>query len=406
MSGFESMQSQPDSSRPDTAPDFLLSRASGSLRSQGVVTSFDSVTDAYSSLATGCSDLIVGAIGFNPATTCALYEPKNHVFASGPLEPPARYRGRISDTTVGSYSPSRMDHHNRVMHAVAHINSTELEKVVLARAITIDSQQRIDPLAIAARLIDRSPDGDAFMVDLSAAGGIYDEQVFVGSSPELLVKVHNNQVRCFPLAGSAARHSDSSTDAAIALGLQQSQKDLSEHAFVVENIAAILRPLCSALDVPATPSLTSSRDMWHLGTAITGSLKPLKEIDHSLLALGAHSSKSGFPGSIDIALALHPTPAVCGTPTPVARDFITAVEFERGFYAGMAGWSDSYGNGEWVVAIRCAAIHSDRHHATAWAGGGIVSSSDPASELAETDAKFDTITQAFSAPSQRSIQET
>lgn len=95
-----------------------------------------------------------------------------------------------------------------------------------------------------------------------------------------------------------------------------------------------------------------------------------------------------------LAAALHPTPAVCGTPVDQARKVIAEIEpFDRGYYAGMVGWCDASGDGEWVVAIRCAEIEDEVLRL--FAGAGIVEGSDPASELAETTAKFRTALSAM-----------
>ena len=119
--------------------------------------------------------------------------------------------------------------------------------------------------------------------------------------------------------------------------------------------------------------------MWHLGTRIRG-----RVADPRTTAL-------------DLALAVHPTPAVCGTPTDDARRVIADLEGDRGFYAGAVGWSDAVGDGDWMVTIRCAVIDADRAGATAWAGGGLVADSDPDDEVAETAAKLRTVLRALGA---------
>jgi menaquinone-specific isochorismate synthase len=86
--------------------------------------------------------------------------------------------------------------------------------------------------------------------------------------------------------------------------------------------------------------------------------------------------------------AVHPTAAVCGTPTPVAAAVIGELEgMDRGRYAGPVGWLDSRGDGEFGLALRCAEMIGDRA-ARLFAGCGIVADSHPAAELAETQAKF------------------
>ncbi|MCP2288897.1 chorismate binding enzyme [Nocardia amikacinitolerans] len=90
------------------------------------------------------------------------------------------------------------------------------------------------------------------------------------------------------------------------------------------------------------------------------------------------------PSALELAAALHPTPAICGTPTAAAARLIAELEGDRGFYAGAIGWCDAGGNGEWMVSIRCAELAADGRSLLAHAGGGIVAESDPAAELAET----------------------
>ena len=85
--------------------------------------------------------------------------------------------------------------------------------------------------------------------------------------------------------------------------------------------------------------------------------------------------------------ALHPTPAVGGTPTRIAtRLDRRARGAPRGWYASPVGWFDLDGNGELAVAIRSGVLAGDRAHL--WAGAGIVAGSDPDRELAETDVKL------------------
>ena len=109
--------------------------------------------------------------------------------------------------------------------------------------------------------------------------------------------------------------------------------------------------------------------MWHLATHVEGELR-----DPAVC-------------SLELARALHPTPAICGVPTETANEVIQRLEpFDRGFYSGAIGWVDGRGDGRWMVTIRCAEIVGSR--ALLYAGAGIVAGSDPESEAAETSAKF------------------
>jgi menaquinone-specific isochorismate synthase len=94
------------------------------------------------------------------------------------------------------------------------------------------------------------------------------------------------------------------------------------------------------------------------------------------------------PTSLELAEAVHPTAAVCGSPTEVAGALIRELEgMDRGPYAGPVGWTDAAGNGEWGIALRGAVVESPTR-ARLYAGCGIVEASTPEAELAETWAKF------------------
>jgi len=114
-------------------------------------------------------------------------------------------------------------------------------------------------------------------------------------------------------------------------------------------------------------------------------------------ATNAESTIASALLALDLALALHPTPAVGGVPARAAAELIREIEGDRGFYAGAVGWCDQRGDGRWVVSIRGAVLSADRRTAVAHAGGGIVAESDPDAEVDETTTKFTTILSALEA---------
>ena len=98
------------------------------------------------------------------------------------------------------------EHQMTVSAAIGTMQNTRLRKVVLARAVDVAFADEIDPLLIAARMIDLSALRDGYAVDLSATGRADDRgTMLVGSSPEVLVRRTGNAVEAHPLAGSAAR---------------------------------------------------------------------------------------------------------------------------------------------------------------------------------------------------------
>ncbi|GAA3167967.1 hypothetical protein GCM10020255_054670 [Rhodococcus baikonurensis] len=216
------------------------------------------------------------------------------------------------------------------------------------------------------------------MPSTSAAGAEFEGHSLVGATPEVLVSRRGRVVTCRPLAGTTKRSADSEQDREAGESLLRSTKNLAEHAFVTAWIREVLQPMCSDLSVPATPELTNTHEVWHLASPIRGTLR-------------------NDTTALDLAMALHPTPALCGTPTDAALKVIRETEEPRRFYGGAVGWCDDAGDGDWVVAIRCAEISADGLSAWASAGGGIVAESDPQDELDETSTKLRTLLTALGA---------
>ncbi len=359
----------------DTTTTFVMSRPTYRLHAIGADARFDTAAAASAALAARSHSHVVGALPFDSRRPAALLSPSLVDQASTRPRP----TGALPAVSVTGTVPAPDEHIRRVRAALAVLgdDSVDLAKVVLARTLLLRADSPIDPLVLLGRLIEADHEHNGFLVDLSSAGSPYLDRLLIGSSPELLVRRRGSQIVCHPLAGSAPRSPHEATDRRNGETLAASAKDQHEHAFVVDALAGALEPLCSGLEVPRVPELTSTPAMWHLGSTISGEIR-----DPAVTAL-------------DLAVALHPTPAVCGTPTDTAREHILAHEEDRGFYAGAVGWCDAAGDGEWLVSIRCAELDADRRTVRASAGGGIVVDSDPDQELAETSAKFRTILSAL-----------
>jgi len=281
-----------------------------------------------------------------------------------------------------------------VAEGVARIQTGELDKVVLARDVVATAEHPLDPRHLLGRLASAYDACWAFSVD-----------GMVGATPELLVRSEKGLVASRVLAGTIRRehglgapaataspnvHGDpqSGADAPLAgddadllhaAQLARSSKDLEEHEFAVRSVAAALEPFCSSMNVPEAPFVLHLPNVMHLATDVTGVL--------------TDQGPSGRrpPSSLSLAAALHPSAAVCGTPTNAARSLIREIEgLDRGRYAGPVGWVGADGDGEWGIALRSAEISPrDRHHIRLFAGCGIVAASDPQAELAESEAKLE-----------------
>lgn len=255
-----------------------------------------------------------------------------------------------------------------VATAVDRIRTGCLGKVVLARDLRVESDHPIDARVLLRRLAERYPACYTF-----ACAGL------VGATPELLIRRTGGHIDSLVLAGTTIRGTDPADDRARADRLIHSAKDRMEHAYAAEMVREALAPLCSELTVPAEPQLLTLANVMHLASPVHGTLAH----EHSVL---------------DVLDVLHPTPAVCGTPTSVAMDLIRELEvMDRGRYAGPVGWIDSRGDGEWGIALRCAEI--DGRRARLFAGCGIVADSDPTAELSEAQSKFRVMRDALEGPS-------
>jgi menaquinone-specific isochorismate synthase len=244
-----------------------------------------------------------------------------------------------------------------VAAAVDRIRRGHLGKVVLARDLTVRADAPIDTRVLLRRLARRFPRCYTFSCD-----------GMVGATPELLIRRTGGDIESLVLAGTTARGADPADDHARAARLFASAKDREEHRYAADMVRDALAPLCHDLTVPDEPELLTLPNLTHLASPVRGRLAA----DRSVL---------------DVVAALHPTPAVCGTPTATARALIRDLEgMDRGRYAGPVGWIDARGDGEWGIALRCADVDGSR--ARLFAGCGIVADSDPAAELAEAHTKF------------------
>lgn len=246
----------------------------------------------------------------------------------------------------------------------------DIRKAVIARDISVSSHSPIDIHGVLLRL--RASFGSSYRFCIGN---------MVGASPELLVEVDGRVVRSRPLAGTTPRTGDPDTDARLAEQLKASEKNQIEHRVVIDMVHDTLLPHCSYLDWEDEPSIVTVANVQHLGTYLEGALT------------------EPAPHILDLVRALCPTPALGGSPTQEAIDFIVAHEgLARGFYGGAVGWVNAEGNGTFAVTIRCAELSSDRTTARLFAGGGIVADSEPLAELAETQSKFQAMLSAIVRP--------
>ena len=269
--------------------------------------------------------------------------------------------------------PSAERYGEAVAAAVARMRAGEFDKVVLARTLELTARHEPDLTAMLRRLARRDPAGYTFAVP-SGRG-----RTLIGASPELLVARRGGRLVANPLAGSAPRSARPGRGRPRARPRFWSRRRTSTSTRSWSTPYARRSPRTArAWRCPSARRSCAPRPC--------GICRP--------------RSPASWPTrpstALELAAALHPTPAVCGTPTDVARAVIAASEpFDRGPYTGMVGWQDADGDGEWVVTIRCAEAEGRRLRL--FAGAGVVADSSPRAETAETGAKFRTFLSAVGA---------
>lgn len=367
--------------------EFLFSSPHRSLQAQGVLARIDlpalggektdsdfarSVREALTwAREQGQDDpVVLGAIPFDTSQPSALVVPQRSRFVTREEILAGARREFMCPQVCSSRSiPDEQDFKQGVRQAIANFQYSCIRKAVLSRLCEIELGEPLDTRRVLANLLAQNPSAYHFRMPLP------DGTELIGASPELLLRKQGGRVRTFPLAGSAARQVEPERDQAVARGLEASAKDQHEHRLVVEDIRQVLAPLCDELSIPDIPEIVSTATLWHLGTPIEGRLK-----DEGLSVL-------------ELACRLHPTPAVCGFPRQQARKLVNLIEpFERGPFAGIVGWCDGQGDGEWVVTIRCATVQATSLRL--FAGVGVVEASCPEAEWIETQVKLRTMLNA------------
>ena len=260
---------------------------------------------------------------------------------------------RVEDVTRASYR-------DVVKQAADAIDDGELGKVVVGREV--EAVGSIDPAVVLGRLSDRFESCAIF-------GFGRGRSCFVGASPEVLLELDGDLVTTEAVAGTAPRGLTPDEDSANAQRLATDPKEQDEHRYVVEYLRTRLALAGVELGPTSDTEVRTLPGIHHLKTTVTGRVTP-------------------EPGlALRLVGALHPTPAVGGTPSSFAQQWIAEHEgFHRGWYAGPVGWIDHRGCGSFYVALRSALVFPDGLRL--FAGAGIVGGSDPEQELIETDIKL------------------
>lgn len=270
------------------------------------------------------------------------------------------------EATLTTGSLSEADWMAAVAAGVAEIRTGALEKLVLARDVVATVPAGVNAAEILRQLAVRYRECWTYGVD-----GL------VGATPEMLIQVEGRTAQARVLAGTLDRRdADGMAGSPLEFAervLAGSEKQRHEHDIAIQSLTTQLAPFSEAMNAHSEPFILELPNVWHLASDVKAELAEVE---------------GHVPTSLALINALHPTAAVCGTPTIVAGALIRKLEhLDRGPYAGPVGWLDAAGNGEWGIALRGAVIESPQT-VRLYAGCGVVEGSVPEAELAETWAKF------------------
>ena len=276
------------------------------------------------------------------------------------LDPHPRRRDRGSPA---SRRPRRYE--EAVAAAIERIRAGELEKVVLAREVTVEAPAAHDPAALFGALRELFPSCFCFCVGSP-------EGAFLGASPELLVRRRGAGAATVALAGSTRRSADPAVDDHLGEQLLRSAKDRSEHEIVARRIE---RALGAALGLGrGRRRAGAGQGREHPASRDPGP-RPARRA-----ALGDRARRAAAPD---------PGGRRRARATPALAAIAELEDLDRGWYAGPVGWMDAAEDGEFCVALRSALLRDRTAHL--FAGAGIVADSDPAAELAETELKLEAL---------------
>ncbi|MBW1740867.1 MAG: isochorismate synthase [Deltaproteobacteria bacterium] len=255
--------------------------------------------------------------------------------------------------------------------AMQAIDQGELEKIVLARRTTFEFSEDLKPILLLERLKTQSEGCVHFCVQVDST------TAFIGASPERLYQRQGRTIKSEAVAGTRPRGETYEADERLGQELLSSEKDVTEHAYVVKSVDKILSRLC--------------RSHVNNGGNPAASLLKLTRVQHLISSFEGELA-DGITDS-EVLRSLHPTPSVGGYPAPQAITMIGKLEpFDRGWYAGPIGWI-GFDDAEFMVGIRSGLIDGRTLHL--FSGAGILNASTPQREWEEIENKLSNFIEAL-----------
>ncbi|MGB0879905.1 MAG: isochorismate synthase [Polaribacter sp.] len=242
--------------------------------------------------------------------------------------------------------------------AIENIHKKQFEKVVLSREERIKIED-FNILETYQKLLQKYTNAFVYVWYHPKVG------LWLGATPETLLNISDNSFETMSLAGTQVYKETKN--------ITWKDKEIQEQQLVTEFIKSQLLPITSTLKINKKETIKAG-NLVHLKTKISG-----------ILITQNSSLKT-------LIKALHPTPAVCGLPREITKDFILKHEnYERTFYTGFLGELNIQGSkfrvqsSSLFVNLRCMKIENNR--VQMYVGGGITKDSDTEREWEETVAK-------------------
>ena len=253
--------------------------------------------------------------------------------------------------------------------AKEHIYEGDIFQVVLSQRFETDFEGDRFMLYRALRMVNPSP--YLFFLD-------FGNYAFVGSSPEVLVRVQDGTAELLPIAGTRPRGDTPEEDLALEEDLKNDPKEIAEHVMLVDLGRNDLSRVCKSGTVKPVRSQVIERysHVMHIVSDLKGELAETKT-------------------AVDALMQCFPAGTVSGAPKIRAMEIIDKLEPDkRGPYAGAVGYFDFSGNMDTCIAIRTMVVTENKVYIQA--GAGIVADSDPAKEFEETRNKAGALVEALS----------
>ncbi len=257
---------------------------------------------------------------------------------------------------------------NIVNKAKQYIHDGDIFQVVLSRKFTFDTDGDNLTLYKTLRRLNPSP----YMYHLKQ-----DTKTIIGASPEMLVRITNDKVETFPIAGTRKITDDEEKNKQLADELLHDEKELAEHTMLVDLGRNDIGRVCKygTVHIEELMQIKRFSHVQHIVTHVVGNLAPENDM-------------------FDAFKAVFPAGTVSGAPKVRAMEIIDELESEaRGPYAGAVGYFSFNGCCDFAIAIRSIFINGNKGFVQS--GAGIVSDSVAENEFKETEHKADAMLQAL-----------